>query len=185
MTDTKKEARKKPLENQEEESVDRIRDILFGAQMKDYEKRFLALESRLLQESEELRREVNNRFEALESFFQKELDSLTNRAKTEEHRRNEAEGEIQVEIKASKELLEKKVAKLNDETGESLRDLRQQLLGQSKDLGEEIRRKSDQLSSTLLEEIAQLRAAKTDRTALASMLTEVAMRLNEDAEPAE
>lgn len=56
-------------------SVDQIRDIIFGSQMADYEKRFLALEKRLLAESEALRKEIGKNFAALEKNQQKEREA--------------------------------------------------------------------------------------------------------------
>jgi hypothetical protein len=52
-------------------SVDQIRDIIFGAQMRDYEERFAILEARLFDEARALREDVQNRFHSLE----KNLDS--------------------------------------------------------------------------------------------------------------
>jgi len=46
-------------ESMEAGNVDQIRDIIFGAQMRDYEKRFIRLEERLLSESDSLRGETN------------------------------------------------------------------------------------------------------------------------------
>lgn len=45
-------------------SVEQIRDIIFGAQMRDYEGRFDALGQRLQDSIDELRQEMERRFEA-------------------------------------------------------------------------------------------------------------------------
>ena len=42
-------------EPREGQNVDKIRDILFGAQMRDYDKRFARLEDRLMKDAEALR----------------------------------------------------------------------------------------------------------------------------------
>ena len=60
-------------------SVDKIRDILFGSQMRDYDKRFARLEERLLKESAELREETRRRFDSLESYIRVEFGSLSDR----------------------------------------------------------------------------------------------------------
>src|ERR1700735_5916501 len=62
-------------------NVDKIRDILFGSQMRDYDKRFGRLEERLIKDAESLRDEMKKRFEALEGFVQKEIESLGPRLK--------------------------------------------------------------------------------------------------------
>src|ERR1700691_6741055 len=71
------------LEGHEGANVDKIRDILFGSQMRDYDKRFGRLEDRLIKDAESLRDEMKKRFETLEAFVQKELESLGVRLKTE------------------------------------------------------------------------------------------------------
>ena len=53
-------------------SVDQIRDIIFGAQMRDYEERFSALEARLIDEARALRQDVQDRFHALERNLEAE-----------------------------------------------------------------------------------------------------------------
>ena len=49
--------------------VDRIRDILFGPQMRDYDSRFQKLEERLTREAGELRGELQHQLQALEGFM--------------------------------------------------------------------------------------------------------------------
>lgn len=53
-------------------SVDQIRDILFGAQMKSYEERFSELEARLIDEAKALREDIQNRFHSLEKNLETE-----------------------------------------------------------------------------------------------------------------
>src|ERR1700691_4937341 len=81
-------------ENAEGANVDKIRDILFGSQMRDYEKRFVKLEDRLIKDAEALRDEMNKRFQSLEGFVQKELESLGHRLKGEKSERSEAFKEL-------------------------------------------------------------------------------------------
>ena len=50
-------------------SVDKIRDILFGSQIKNYEARFARLEENLVRETVELKETMRRRFESLEGFF--------------------------------------------------------------------------------------------------------------------
>ena len=64
-------------------SVDKIRDILFGNQMRDFDRRFSHMEERLIKSTQDLRDETHKRLEALELFFKKELDALKARLKSE------------------------------------------------------------------------------------------------------
>jgi hypothetical protein len=47
-------------------NVDKIRDILFGSQMRDYESRFARLEETLIKETLEIRETSRRRFDQLE-----------------------------------------------------------------------------------------------------------------------
>ncbi|HXG63685.1 MAG TPA: hypothetical protein VNO70_01170 [Blastocatellia bacterium] len=161
-------------------SLDKIRDILFGAQARDYEKRFLRLEERLMKESADLREEVGRRFDALEIYFKKEIESLTDRLKAEQNERDNATQELSVVIQDIARAFDKKATQLDEQITKSQRELREQLLEQSKSLGDDIRRKTEALAAALDREARDLRLEKTDRAALAAMFTELAMRLNNE-----
>lgn len=161
-------------------NVDKIREILFGGQMRDYDKRFSRLEERLLKESTELREDSRKRFEALEMFVNKEFAALASRLQSEQQNR---EGSVQTmarELQEAIRSLDGKLTQFSNQTTETQHDLRQQLLEQSKNLNEEIRRKYDDVSATLAREFAELNNDKADRSALSSLFTELAMRLNND-----
>jgi hypothetical protein len=52
-------------------NVDKIRDILFGSQMREYETRFSRLEESLLKESQDLKETTRRRFDTLEAYIKK------------------------------------------------------------------------------------------------------------------
>jgi DNA anti-recombination protein RmuC len=62
------------------DEVSRIRDIIFGANMRDYERRFAELEQRLLQELSSLRSEMMSRFEQTSAATAAEFVRLTDRS---------------------------------------------------------------------------------------------------------
>jgi DNA anti-recombination protein RmuC len=161
-------------------NIDKIRDILFGVQMRDYEKRFARLEERLIKESADLRDETRKRFDALELYIKQEFESLTERLTTEQNTRGEAVETLSQGIKDTARTFEKRTAQMDEQSTKSQRELRQQILDQSKNLNDEIRQKYEELTAALQREAADLRTDKTDRSALAALFTEVAMRLNND-----
>src|SRR5688572_16789966 len=71
-------------------NIDKIRDILFGGQMRDYDRRFSRVEEQLVKESLELREDTRKRFEALEAFVKAELAALTDRLQAEQRTRDDA-----------------------------------------------------------------------------------------------
>jgi hypothetical protein len=161
-------------------SVEKIRDILFGSQMRDYDKRFSRLEDRLLKEAAELREEAKKRLEALESYMKKEVEALAARLKAEQEERTEVVKELTRELKDTTKTLEKRLAQLDEQEVKHERELRQQILDQSKVLTEDIRHKHQELSAALEREAQELRTDKTDRSALAALFTEVALRLTNE-----
>ena len=161
-------------------NLEKIRDILFGAQVHDFEKRFARLEERLMKETNDARAETRKRFESLESFIKKEIESLGERLKAEHEERSEAGKEISRELRDTARNLDKRIAQLDELTTKNQRELRQQVLDQSKALTEEIRVRNRETTTALTKEITVLRTAKADRAALAGMLTDVAVRLTND-----
>ena len=162
-------------------NLEKIRDILFGAQVDDFEKRFARLEERLLKETADSRAETKKRFDALEGFIRKEVDSLADRIRGEHEERLEAGKDLSRELRETGKALEKKLGTLDEQTTRSQRELRQQVLDQSKALTEEIRTRVRESATALSKELKELRAEKTDRTALAGLFTEAAMRLSNES----
>ena len=89
-------------------SIDKVRDILFGGQVREFDRRFSRLEDRLLKETSDLKDHLKARLEALEKFTKKETDSLADQIKAEkadrvdsaQHPGARAEGHGQVARKA-------------------------------------------------------------------------------------
>jgi DNA repair exonuclease SbcCD ATPase subunit len=161
-------------------NIDKIREILFGVQMRDNEKRFSRIEERLLKESAELREDTRKRFEALEAFVQNEFEALSDRLKSEHQSRDESVQALARDLQETGKALERKLAQFDEQTTRSQRDLRQQILDQSRNLSDEIRQKYSELQSLLEREVADLGHAKTDRASLAALFTEVSLRLNNE-----
>lgn len=160
-------------------NVDKIRDILFGSQMRDYEARFARLEETLVKETAEIRDSSRRRFDQLEDYLRRELEALQNRVKAERDERSDTAGQQSRELKELGESLGRRLRDLDDRGTTVERDLRSQLLQQAKDLGEEMRSRHDEISVLLEKRFHELRHGKTDRAALASLFNEVALRLND------
>jgi hypothetical protein len=162
---------------EESGNVDRIRNILFGSQMRDYDGRFQRLEERLAKEATALRSDLQKRLDALEAFMKGEAESLANRLKTEQSERGHAVEKLARDLAETAKGLESKIGHLDEQAAKDIRDLRQQLLEQSKTLSAEIKDKHDQIKAGLDNEAQLIRGAMTGRESLAEMLTEVALRL--------
>jgi DNA repair exonuclease SbcCD ATPase subunit len=163
-------------------NVDKIRDILFGSNMRDYEKRFARLEERMTKSSDALRDDLKKRFDALESYVREEVESLGQRLKNEKSERAEALKELVRESRDSSKALEKKLSQLEDTLETAQGDLRARILEQSKALANQIQKSKEELEKAMETEVETLRNEKTDRAALADLFTEVALRLKGELE---
>jgi DNA anti-recombination protein RmuC len=161
-------------------SIDKVRDILFGGQMREFERRFARLEERLLKETTDLKAHLKSRLDALESFAKKESESLTDQIKAEHEARADSIGTLSRELKDATKTFERRATAADDQQAKSQRELRQQILEQSQRLSDEIRKRTDEMLAALGQEAQQLRTDKADRANLAALLTEMALRLTGD-----
>ena len=160
--------------------VDRIRDILFGSQMRDYDSRFQRLDERLTREAAEARTDTQKRLEVLETFLKGALESLSNRVNTEQAERGNAIEKQARDLGETAKALELATKNLGEHTDREIHSLREQLLAQSKALSDEIREKHGQVKADLQREAEHIRGAMTGRESLAEMLSEVALRLKNE-----
>jgi uncharacterized protein YukE len=161
-------------------NVDKIRDIIFGSQMRDYEKRFSRLDERLTADAQALREDTKKRLDTLEAFVQKEIDALSQRLKAEKAERVEALKELKGESRDAAKAAEKRLSQIDDQLAKEAAALRGQLLEQSKQQTTQIEAKYRALSDLLDRETQALRSDKADREALADLFTEMAMRLKNE-----
>ena len=161
-------------------SIEQIRDILFGAQVRDFEKRFARLEERVAKEVTSLREETGKRFDSLEDYLSKELESLNDRLKVEQGVRTESVKELSAGLQDTNKSFEKKIGQLHDRLNENSRELRQQILDQYKSLSDDIRQKHEETSDMLDQLSQELRAEKVDLSTLSELFAEIALRLKDN-----
>lgn len=167
---------------QEGANVDKIRDILFGSQMRDYEKRFARLEENVNKAVDTLREDVAKRFDTLSGYVQQETESLSQRIKTEKSERADGLKELTREQKDAAKVLEKKLSQIEEQFADGQSELRSKILEHSKAVMNEIEKLRREAATALDREVETLRGEKTDRAALSDLFTEVALRLKNDFE---
>jgi hypothetical protein len=158
-------------------SLDKVRDILFGGHMRDVERRFARLEERLLKETSDLKDDVRRRLDALELYAKNETESLAGQIKGEHEDRVESSSRQLRDAAETTRSIERRITTLDEQLAKGQRELRSQMLEQHQRLSDDIRHKMEDVLATLARETGELRTDKADRTAIASLLTEMAMRL--------
>lgn len=161
-------------------SMEKIRDILFGNQLKEFEKRFARMEERVGRESEDIRTDLKKRFDTLEAYIHHEIESISGRLKKEQENRGSANDALQEEMKAKLAAVDGRIEALDTLLGDTTRDFRQQILEQSKTLSEEIQAKAEQTALNLEQAMGTLQGEKVDRSTLSSFLVELAVRLSDE-----
>jgi DNA repair exonuclease SbcCD ATPase subunit len=161
-------------------SLEKVRDLLFGGHMRDYDRRFARLEERLVKETSDLREELKKRLAGIEAFIRNEIESLSERLQNEHEQHSTAAQALSRDLSDTTQAFQRKTAQIDDLVARNQRDLRQQLHDQQQQLSDEIRQRADEVLARLARVAHELRSAKTDRSALAALLTEMAMRLNDE-----
>lgn len=139
---------KKPAADGPPESLDQVRDILFGGQMRTVETRLKGVEERLSREQDAMRAEFAKRVADLDTLTKREVQALHERIAAESDARTAA--------------LKALVADLRDV---------------QKSAAAELAKASDRIRAELAKAVEELQHAKTDRAALAALLADVATRL--------
>lgn len=173
-----------PVPEAQPESLDKVRDILFGGQMRAVEGRLQSMEERFREEHDAIRSEFGKQAESLDALIRSEVQVLTDRLAAERTRRAEELKSLSAEIKDAIRALEKRHLKLEQDGNMADAALRDQLLAQSTGAAAELARLGERLSAELDRSHQELRSTKTDRSTLAALLTDVASRLGAPAEPA-
>jgi hypothetical protein len=160
-------------------NIDKIRDIIFGTHMRDYEQRFARLEETLRKESLDIRDTTRRHLEALEAFVHKELAALESRLNIERDERAESSSRLSADLTAHSTSVFKKIGEVENQEAQAKREIRNDLLQQSKELTDAIRAKGEELVALLERRSQELQHAKTDRAALANLFSEVSLRLTD------
>lgn len=174
------ETEPKPEVLPEDQNIDKIRDILFGVQVREFEQNFSKLEDKFAKDIESLRNETRNKLEKLEEFLNKEFNSLTDKVVEEQHLRSESLKKLSDEMQNSANELDRKISKMGEDTAKNEGEIRMQILDQSRLLSDSLHKKQDEMFSNLDLHTRELRDEKADRAVLADLFTEMAIRLTGD-----
>ena len=161
-------------------NVDRIRDILFGSQMRDYEVRFSRLEETLAKETAEIRENQRRRFDQLEQYIKHEFEALDSRFRAEREDRSNLANQHSRGLAELGESLTRRLRDLDDRGAGMERELRATLLENARELSEAMQRRHEEVSTLVERRFHELRHGKTDRAALAGLFSELALRLNDE-----
>ena len=158
-------------------NVERIREILFGPQIREYERRLARIEEHLSQETTELKSEVRRRLEALEGYARQEVKDWNERLRTERDERSASGDRLSQTLALSIKSLENRLTESDERTSTALRELRQLTFDRIKGMVDDFTTQMDTLQNSQNRHLEELRGRSIDRFAFASLLTELAVRV--------
>ncbi len=164
------------------DNVDKIRDILFGQQLRDFERKFAQIEDRLNSDLEALRGESQRQNDSLQTYIDSEAEILSGKLKTESETRQQQLDDLQDELKKLARQIDSRLADLAEQLEQQARDFNQKLLKHSQEASAELKKQQEQLRQRMDEQHRSLSDGKVDRSMLAEMLTTLAMQLTSDEE---
>jgi hypothetical protein len=165
------------------ENLDRVRDILFGGHMRAVEGRIARMEERLAREQETVRAGLEKSIKGLEAFTRKELESVAEKLKADRARAADDLKALGADVKESLKGLDRRLAQLDQATGNADADLRSQLLERQREAAAELQRLGETLTAELRKTEQSLRAEKADLSSLLAIFSDVAVKLSEELQP--
>ncbi len=160
------------------DNVDKIREILFGNQIKEFEHKFHHLQEQLNRELSNLKNDSKMRIESLEGFVKSEIESLSQRLDNEQKIRIAELEESSDKLEKHIKLLDSRLIEQEKQSNEKARELRQLLLEQAKEMFEKMDQKQMNDRAILNQVREELDTNKVDRSSLSSMFTELAMQIS-------
>ncbi len=161
-------------------NVDQIRDILFGGQMRDYERRFQELNQRLEAELARIGETQDKRLAQIDKRIDDQLEKLGKLVRQEMQDRNSAVDDLESRVQQAARTARGEINKALDALGHELNVSDERLRSAIADLHSTANARAGETESALSRTGAELRAEKVGREDLSALLTEFALRLKGD-----
>ena len=161
-------------------NVDQIRDILFGGQMRDYERRFQELNQRFEAELARMREAQEKRLAQIDKRIDDQLDKLGKLVRQEVQDRNSAVDDLETRLQQAARTARGEVNKAIEALEHELTAGDERHRAALADLQASASARAGETDAALSRSSAELRADKVGRDDLAALLTEFALRLKGD-----
>ena len=159
------------------ESLDQVRDILFGGQMRMVDARLQGLESRMQQEQASMRAEFTRELADVDANLNRGIAQLNEQLSAERTKRADDLKALSADMKELVKSLERRHQALEEAASQADADLRDHLVRQSAQQTADLARTAERLSNQLDTMSTKLTADKLDTSALATGLTDLVSRL--------
>lgn len=158
----------------EEESIGKIRDILFGNNISEIDKRFNEQENQFLHRLEKTVGEFQEKINHIQNHFQNEIEEINKQIKVD---RDENKRMNDLLFGKIDEIWEN-INQFKEETANNHRDIRKNQLDQFNQLDGRLTEINNEIRNALEQKTRQLGEAKVDRKSLALMFSQLALNLD-------
>lgn len=157
--------------------IEKVRDILFGRYVDNFEQRFSELESRLEKDVNTLKDRLTDKINGLDGVVAKAVDDIHEKLASENETRNQAVQETQTMLDQAQTRLQHTISLLEDQSNQDLNTLKANLAEAQTDFLDNLDKVKQELSKQSNNFKEALNKDKVGRETLALMLDEVAVKL--------
>lgn len=157
--------------------IEKVRDILFGKYVSDFQERFALLEERLEEDVDQLKQRLMDKFDSMDEAVNKSLERLDKQILVEQNNRDSELALLQQNFSKAEEALKHSINLMEDQANQELIAVRESLKNSHDELMEANTSAQTQLVNQLDKQKQMLEDDKVGRQSLALMFDEVALRL--------
>jgi hypothetical protein len=158
-------------------NVDQIRDLIFGSQLKEFEKRFAQLDTRLEDLEREIIKSVNESHTKLKNETEQSLEILEKRIDNLDTTSQKDRAALKELISTNDEALIEKLNIQKDEFDTKIRIVKDNIATQSQNSDSRIEEIKNSLEELIIKNIKTLSDEKLSRDTMAQMLLDTAMKI--------
>ncbi len=158
--------------------LEKIRDILFGVERRESDRRFAELEQRVEEQAVQSELAIQQRMEAFEEQIKEEVRTLGTEITTAQQVSADRLDKLAVEVKGSMADLRAQVEELSTRSAAADQEVREQLAQQVAGLSDSIRQNYEELGAAIQDNASQLRSESVNWDGLGTMLGDLANQVS-------
>lgn len=163
--------------NTEMANLQKVRDLLLESDRQAMEDQLSRLEGRLVKEIERNQKETLRQIRELERTLRKEIEAVSREIGAEADERTAGDDTQQKQLEAAKKTLRGRIDRVEVESKQRARGIRQRITAVSKKMRDELAERDERLLSALQAEIESVGAHGTPKAQLSALFAEFAERL--------
>ncbi|MFT6032143.1 MAG: paraquat-inducible protein B [Arenicella sp.] len=157
--------------------IEKVRDILFGKYVTDFEHRFAELEARLEADVDQLKDKLIEKMGSMDTGINQSLARVDTQILEEKSARDAELSRLQNTLREAESALQQAIASMEDQANQDLVVVRASLDQSHQDLQDRAHATQTELMAQIEQQREDLQNDKVGRQALALMLDEVAIKL--------